>query len=73
MDFQLSASNVAHVVSLGTNNQASVFKESGELVRDLFAYYVYSLSSFFQMVYSQDIHPFRFVSALMPDSSIHMD
>jgi hypothetical protein len=29
---QLSASDVTHVVSLDTNNQAQVFKESGELV-----------------------------------------
>ncbi len=33
-----------HVVSLGTNNHAKVFKERGELLRDEFAYYVYLLS-----------------------------
>jgi hypothetical protein len=52
--------------SLDTNNQLYVLKESGELVRDAFVY-------FLQTVYSPDIHPFRFASALSPDCSICMD
>jgi hypothetical protein len=44
---QLSASDVTCVVSLGTNNQGEVFKEIGELVRDVFVYYVILVILFF--------------------------
>ncbi len=37
---QLSAIVVTRVVSLDTHNQVQVFKESGELARDVFVYYV---------------------------------
>ncbi len=48
---QLSACNMTHVVSLGTNNQALVFKESGDVSEEAFH---------FLTIFSTFTHSFRY-------------
>ncbi len=43
---KLSVSDVTHDVSFDTTNQAQIFKESGELVRDVYVYYVLLIIKF---------------------------
>jgi hypothetical protein len=61
---QLSACDVTPVVSLDTNKQAKVFKESGDMSEEAFQFltafcYVNSLLELiFKWVYSTDKYPF---------------
>ncbi len=79
-DLSIEGSNVTRVVSLGSNNQAKDFKESGDMPEEAsqyldiyFTMFTHYLDLFFKRFYSLDVHPFRFVFALNPDCSIRMD
>jgi hypothetical protein len=59
---QLSANDVTHVVSLDTNNQAQVLKESGDMSEEAFQFLtvllcLLVLESIIKRLYSLDIYP----------------
>ncbi len=70
---QWSASDVISVVRLDTKNQAKVFRRveywQAMCLFTMFTNYLV----LFKRFYSLDICPFRLVSAISSDCSIHMD